>query len=34
MKDIILAVITLILILAMFTLVGTAIAAWVFKGVF
>ena len=34
MKDIILAVITLILILAMFILVGTAIASQVFKGVF
>ena len=34
MKDIILAVITLILILAMLTLVGTAIASQVFKGAF
>ena len=34
MKDIILGVITLILIVAMLTLVGTAIASQVFKGVF
>ena len=34
MKDIILGVITLILIVAMLTLVGAAIASQVFKGVF
>jgi hypothetical protein len=34
MKDIILGVITLILIVAMLTLVGTAIASQVFKGAF
>ena len=34
MKDIILGVITLILIVAMLTLVGTAIASQVFKGTF
>ena len=34
MKDIILGVITLILIVAMLTLVGTAIASQIFKGAF